>query len=441
MSSQSREVPLSYPDLVDAVHGGVFPAERHWLDFKRELYPRHTTSDAPRKPKANREIYEELACDMASLAVRGGYLIFGVEENKANHTFKVVDMPLPAHLEQTIDQVARDRITPPLSVVPHLLPNPASPGHDGMMVIEVLESPDAPHMVSGTYYGRSETGKIRLPDDEVERLVLRRGRADDRLRAAMATTVRVDPEPDTEPAHFYFTAVPSQGWPEMLLDYTRDPQARQRFLSTATNLHNIGRQEDAGRDESLCSVAFGNLIDFRRGQDPRGAWFYNYPLSPLEDRRGTPRRALGLEDDGTVRFIDLSAGSQRDGLPQAAAELRDQGQPVSSWDQHGYILYDMRVWWETLDLIRLVGAITKSRNYHGNWLLGAELGRMDGRRSGVSFASACDTDWLTKTIRATRTQVLNGPRDVATGLLRPLFRDLGSETQLDEWTGAPASVR
>jgi hypothetical protein len=37
--------------------------------------------------------------------VRGGYLIF-VEEDKASHTFTftVVDMPLPAHLDQTIDR-------------------------------------------------------------------------------------------------------------------------------------------------------------------------------------------------------------------------------------------------------------------------------------------------------------------------------------------------
>jgi hypothetical protein len=40
MHRQQREVPLSYTDLHDMINDGVFPAERYWLDFKRELYTR-----------------------------------------------------------------------------------------------------------------------------------------------------------------------------------------------------------------------------------------------------------------------------------------------------------------------------------------------------------------------------------------------------------------
>lgn len=291
MNYQRRHISLDYTELLNSVHGGEFPAERHWLDFKRELYPRPPASGAPAKAKPKKEVHEELARDLASLAERGGYLVFGVEEDKATRTFTVVDMPLPAHLDQTVDQVARDFIDPPLLVAPTLLTSPDSPGN-GMMVVEVPESPDAPHMAGGTYYGRSETGRTKLTDAEVERLILRRGRAGDRLLAAMADTIAADPEPGTEPAHFYLTAVPTQGLPDILLEYTRDRTAHNRFLTASNGWHNDIAHTDARfRDLTAVPVAFGSMVDTRRGQHPRGAWFCNYPQASPDGKLGIPRRA------------------------------------------------------------------------------------------------------------------------------------------------------
>lgn len=433
MNYQQRDVPLSYADLLDAVHSGVFPAERHWLDFKRELYPRPrvSTGGTQAKVKPRNEVHQELARDLASLAVRGGYLVFGVEEDKVNHTFTVVDMPLPPHLDQTIDQIARDLISPPLLVAPTLLTNPANPGH-GMMVIEVADSPHAPHMVGGIYYGRSETGKVQLADDEIERLILRRGRADQLLLTAMAETLAVDPEPDTEAAHFYFTAVPVQGWPEMLLNYTRDPAAHRAFMMSANGWHNAIAQADTGqRRDGAAVIAFASLMGSRRSQRPRGAWFFNYPQSPPNARLGVSRRALALDDAGTVRFIDMAAGSLPDGLHPAVAERKDMG--LFGGTLHtGKVIYDAIVWWETLDLIRLIGWISESRGYSGSWLLGAELGRMLGCRSSAWSTSECDTDQLTAVNRASAKQLLDRPREVCATLLRPLFRDIGSERALDQ---------
>lgn len=439
MNYQQCHVPLDYTDLLNAVHGGEFPAERHWLDFKRELYTRPAKSGAPVKAKPKKEIHEELARDLASLAVRGGYLIFGVEEDKASHTFTVVDMPLPAHLDQSVDQVARDFIDPPLLVAPTLLPNPGNPG-DGMMVIEVAESPDAPHMVGGIYYGRSETGKVKLTDDEIERLILRRGRADQRIQEAMAATLAADPEPGTEAGHFYLTAVPAQGWPGMLLDYTRDPAAHRNFLTTANAWHNsIARADNGQRNDGAALIAFSSLVDTRRGQRPRGAWFFNYPQSPPDRRLGIPRRALALDDDGTMRFIDMAAGSLPNGMDQSAAERGNNGWPVGSRFNVS-VIYDVVVWWETLDLVRLIGHVAESSRYSGSWLLGVELGRMRGRRSSAWGTHECDADQLTATSRATTRQLLERPREVASALLRPLFRDLGSEKALDQLEKDPLAT-
>ena len=429
MNYQQRHVPLNYADLLSAVRNGEFPAERHWLDFKRELYPRPAPGGTPAKAKPKSEVHKELARDLASLAVHGGYLIFGVEEDKVAHAFTVVDMPLPAHLDQTVDQVARDFTTPPLLVTPTLLPNPANLGQ-GMMVTEVAESPDAPHMVGGIYYGRSETGKVQLADDEVERLILRRGRADQRLQEAMTGTLAADPEPGTEAGHFYLSAVPTQGWPGMLLDYTRNPAAHRNFMTTANGWHNtIARADSGQRDDK--PIAFEQLMDARRGQRPRGAWFINYPQNPPDRRLGGSRRTLGLDDDGTVRFIDMAAGSLPDGMHPAVAERIHMGFPGGTL-HHVSVIYDVAIWWETLDLVRLVGWIAESCGYPGGWLLGAELGRMRGRRSSAWSTYECDAEQLTATSRATTRQLLDRPREVASALLRPLFRDIGSEAVLDQ---------
>lgn len=129
-------------------------------------------------------------------------------------------------------------------------------------------------------------------------------------------------------------------------------------------------------------VAFDNLTDVRRSQRPPGAWFYNYPLSPPDRRLGIPRRALGLDADGTMRFIDMAAGSLPDGMDQSAAERRNSGWPVGS-KYTASVSYDELVWWEALDLVRLTGQIAESCGYSGSWLLGAELGRMRGRCSSA----------------------------------------------------------
>jgi hypothetical protein len=439
MNYQQRHVPLDYTSLLSAVHGGEFPAERHWLDFKRELYPRPPANGAPAKAKSKKEVHEELARDLASMAVRGGYLVFGVEEDKASHAFTVVDMPLPAQLDQTIDQVARDFIDPPLLVAPTLLTNPASPGN-GMMVVEVAESPWAPHMVGGIYYSRTETGKAKLADDEVERLILLRGRADQRLQAVMAATVAADPEPGTEEAHFYVTAVPTHGPADMLLRYTRDRNAHHSFMTTATNWRNaIARADGSLRGNPARPVAFDQMAEARRGQDPRGAWFFNYPRNPPELRLGAVRRIVGLDDDGIVRFIDLAAGSLPDGLHPAVAERMAMGHRGGTLHT-GRVVYDELIWWETLDVARLVGHVAEASGYTGNWLLGAELGRMRGRRSESAWMSGeCDADQMTATSRSTTRQLLERPREVAAGLLRPLFRDIGSEKALDHLEKDPAA--
>jgi hypothetical protein len=67
----------------------------------------------------------------------------------------------------------------------------------------------------------------------------------------------------------------------MLLRYTRDRAAHHSFLTTATEWRNdIARADGAQRRNPPKPIAFERLMDYRRGQRPRGAWFANYPLYP-----------------------------------------------------------------------------------------------------------------------------------------------------------------
>ena len=104
-----RSVPVTYNELAASIDADTYPSERTWIDFKRRLYP----DDAGDK-EGRAKVSLELAKDMASMAVLGGVVIYGVAENKAKHLFVVDPMSLPVGLHETVDAVARDRITPPL---------------------------------------------------------------------------------------------------------------------------------------------------------------------------------------------------------------------------------------------------------------------------------------------------------------------------------------
>lgn len=439
MSYARRAVPLSYIELRDAIANGVFPAERHWIDFKRELYQSPPANGAPSKPKDKKDVHRELARDLASLAVRGGYLVLGVAEDKTRNLFTAHDMPLPAGLDVTIDQVARDQIDPPLLVAPSLLHNPQRAGH-GLLVVEVPDSPQAPHMVDGAYYGRSETGKVKLSDAQVERLILSRGRVETLVQAEMGTTAAADPESGAEHVRFYLTAVPLQAPAGFLLDITRDGASRQAFASHPILGRLAALDEDRPAD---LGPGLARWLDHERSAQHRGAWFYDFPLTPPERRHGRSRRMLGLGDDGVVRFLHLTAGTQRNGVDPCTAELRAHGLPGTGFDPGRHMVYDVQVLWATLAFLRLLAALADDRGYRGaSWMLAAQLTRVKGAcAASTRGASVPDLDDLTAVRRAVAHQLARDPRTLVAELLRPLFREFGIERALDTFAASASTAR
>lgn len=149
--------PLSdEQSLQDAADNGGL-VEGHYLDIKREIKP----GDSGNK---------EAAKDIASFAVDGGLLIYGVDENRDPSSAgapQLAPMPL-ANQAERLDGITRTRIDPPLSVRITPIHAAANDG-TGYLLVLVPKSPVAPHMVDYKYYGRDAVTKRPLANTEVER--------------------------------------------------------------------------------------------------------------------------------------------------------------------------------------------------------------------------------------------------------------------------------
>lgn len=127
---------------------------------------------------------KETAKDLAPFAVDGGALLIGVVEHKDTRTFEAVPIALHELIER-IEQIAANRVDPPLVVRPREIPS--SEEGIGYVWVDIPASPDAPHMVDGRYYGRGERTNRILSDADVLRL--HQQRRNDRERALEALEV------------------------------------------------------------------------------------------------------------------------------------------------------------------------------------------------------------------------------------------------------------
>ncbi len=150
--------------------------ENHYIELKRTY---ESTDSGKRK----------LPEHLASLALDGGVLVIGVEENDAGMAIKVIPVDLAGFAER-VDSAALYRCDPPVEVriTPLSDPNDES-GLTGILLVEVPAHPLAPVMVDGRYFGRGERTTRRLSDAEVVRLhqarALEAGHMEKALEAAV----------------------------------------------------------------------------------------------------------------------------------------------------------------------------------------------------------------------------------------------------------------
>ncbi len=427
-----REVPLDHNELMAAVQSGVFPGERHWIDFKLGLY-RGRPGDAPRNPtKGEREhAHEELARDAASMAIRGGYLIYGVHEIKPEFRFEPLGMALQPGIRETVVQVVSSRTSPPLEVVTHALSAPDHTEH-GFLVVEVPESPEAPHMVAGVFHGRSDTGRTTLDEPEVERLILQRHRLDDQLVEQMALTAEHDPgvEHRGDAPRAYLTAIPTRGYRDMFRRFTDVQSTRetmwpllQKVMTSVPNL--LGEELDAH--------------DYvRRGQRIEGIWHRTWDQTRAAT--GAAIRALGISDDGPIRLQRFQAGYALSDDDRARIVVDPTGPSAQRADTIAGAIRETDLLHHIQAFLQLVAVMAHEVGYTGSWSIGLDVYNLRGFTSEINLGrrtlqvafrlQILDQDHYRQTARVRTLDLQSGPFPVADSLIRPLLRGLDRENIL-----------
>jgi hypothetical protein len=145
--------PRTWSDI-EALKGHA--EESSTLDFKKELGSS-----------------SEIAKDLAAMALNGGVLVYGVEEDKA--TGIAADIrPIPLkQVEERLRQIAGSGVAPPVDFDVQLMRE--HPGDTvGVVVVVVPASPLAPHQANHRYPFRRGTTTDYLEERDVERLYQQR---------------------------------------------------------------------------------------------------------------------------------------------------------------------------------------------------------------------------------------------------------------------------
>ena len=388
--SLPRWQPRSADDLEAALADGTL-TEHHWVDVKREV----GSGDGAKK---------ELARDLASFANDGGCYLIGIAEDKPTQTFTLEPAAL-AGLAEKIDQVVRSRCDPPLYVACHPLTLPGDPER-GVLLVEIPPSPLAPHMVDGVYWGRGDSTKHKLSDNEVARLHALRIARHRTAEQLIQRERNRDPTPSAmrEHSHLFVVAEPLASPPDLL-----DP------LLGTSNLNSLVQRVPQLGQGYATSPSWQSLSS----DEPRAAgWgWHSFDLpGRIVNADAREKRLLDLEvsDDGRVALFagrgSDSAAGQSFILERVALSL-------------------------TRNVLTLAAQLGASSGYAGRWLLAVGLTDLAGKQASRAtdggfyrdeFPRFSAPDYVQGTEANTR-ELLDQPGAVTRRLLRRLLRALGVE--------------
>jgi hypothetical protein len=390
-------LPHTEDDLRAAFFDGRLD-ESAWCELKREL--------PPRSKEANRE----LARDLASLAVDGGSLYIGVDE-KAPGGDPLRPQPL-AGLRERVDQVGRSRANPPLFVESHEIPADGRPGY-GYLEVVVRASADAPHQVEGVYFGRSDTGKCRLSDQQVERLM--RGREQQRHRAedALQALIAADPyqgENRTHP-HLFIVARPGVQRTEMCRDVIA---ADAGFHPLLTLLTGVVNDVISPLYCSMRRAPDGVLKALMNPQRITGGVALK-SLSAYSSSDEQRHRELRVDEDGDLSLYDSCVGW--DGEPFNGVPRKELSGPK--------IVGSLR------EVLAVATAVSHSIRIPGSWHVGVALTGIRGYAHRITdwpdYGPPCIEDTYLRVERFNLATIERTPGDVADKLLGRLLRGLQAD--------------
>ena len=385
--------------MVEAAAGGLLD-ESHWVDLKREL------------PAGKAKSNTELAQDLASLAVDGGMLVIGVEDHNS-HAGAVCGVEL-AKLADRVDQIARDKVRPQLTVRSTEVPDPDRPDW-GCLLVHVPPSADAPHMVDYVYYGRGDRANTRLADEQVRAVLDDRARSHADVLAELRRMADDDPMPTDARrlGHLYLLAQP---------DYAGD-EALVELLTSA----------DAGRfiQESIAAVVrergtAGFEPDVRNlsGPTPRAEGLALTSYHPEDGPRYEQSLVeLVVREDGGIR---LFCGRGVDEF-QRAGTLPSEEPPRAVI---AVLLLGL-----THAVVALAGRLADEHaGYQGRWRLGVRMDRLrgavpldllQGNVLGGRRGNPYSRGEYERVTTASTEELVVAPEVVTERLVAPLLRGLG----------------
>jgi hypothetical protein len=211
-------IPKSIEEIEELVTSGQI-TETLQLDVKREM------------PKQNKNI--DIAKDITAMTVEGGTILYGVEEDANGRPYKIYPIELKGARER-IDLIVQTSISEPPDIQIREYKKADDPSV-GCLAIIVCPSPRAPHMVilskDNRFYGRSDTGNVRLTQAQVELLYARRKRWEvdrDQLLDQEIEQWGVTPEPNV--GFLYLFGRPVSGGADMLEDAAQNTKQSIREL-------------------------------------------------------------------------------------------------------------------------------------------------------------------------------------------------------------------
>lgn len=384
------KIPLTtWDEVVRAAEGGQL-AETQWVELKKQLRP------------PGKEGNLELARDLASLSFEGGVLVIGVEDK----THEVVGCDVEGYRDR-ISQVASMTVHPSLTpVIYPAVAHPEDPSK-GVLVVEVPPSALAPHMVDGSYWGRSSDGKRKLGDSEV------RMRMEARTGSAAAFKERLLGMVEHDPVAPLIEGHPTGNGHIYLL---AEPCAPVLGRSEELNLQNVVVGLFGQRDQ------MGTLSSLRySARDPEGLAV----VSPGSDTPAARKyeddvcHLLLRDEDSSLQYV--SGG----GTMYRLMRRPDQEAQVE-------IVGATAVAQSTLQFFTLIQALSLDHwGYTGQWRVGVHVSNLAGKvismndiwRSGQTFSGKAFTNHLV----TSPASWAEGPEPAARPLLTGFLRALGQD--------------
>lgn len=397
--------PTSEKEIKEAIEGGVL-RETHYFDVKREIGSKDCD------PK-------NIARHGASLAIDGGALLIGVEELKEDRTWRLTPQQLDG-LPERAEQIVGQLVDPPLYVSVTEIPTEADPAR-GYLVLHIDESPLAPHMVDGVYYGRGERTRTRLSDAEVVRFHARREPIERIAEAALDDEIKRDhvPVSDRQRGHLYAVAQPLTAPRGM---------ARSVLSGGQTALLDVTMTVERRIPNDLASFSPNPQAAMSHSPRAQGAALFTYrasgPGRTVSQEHGSTNRNL---EEGLVDIEFREDGGLRLLVGRMTAEWGsgDQAQVISDGLAVAY----------ALRLVRWAKELGDRAGYHGSWVFGLHADRLRGLQShlfrerhvfgpeGVTY----DADDYREVTTASRLEMAGQPEAVAERLVGRLTRALGTD--------------